>query len=108
MAKAIEINDSNFDQEVSEYSGVVLLDFSAEWCGPCKRLAPTINELATEYEGKARIAHLDVDNARQTASKFGIMSVPTIIIFKNGDEVGRSIGLVPKQNLVDQLDAALG
>jgi len=107
MASVVKVTDENFEQEVNQHSGVVLVDFSAEWCNPCKRLEPIIHELAEEYAEKVKVCHIDVDNARQAAGQFGIMSVPTIIVIKGGEEVDRTTGLVPKQTLTDLLDAAL-
>jgi len=107
MAQIIELNDDNFEQEVTKDTGVVLVDFAAEWCGPCQRLSPIIADIAKDYADKAKVGHLDIDTARKTASSFGIMSVPTVIVFKDGKEITRSVGLVPKQNLASMLDSAL-
>jgi len=107
MSSVVEVNDESFEQEVVQHSGLVLADFAAEWCNPCKRLAPIIHELAEEYAGKVKVCHVDVDSARQAAAKFGIMSVPTIILLKGGEENNRMTGLVPKQTLTDLLDSAL-
>ena len=82
MAKIV--TDANFNSEVLEHKGVVLIDFFADWCGPCKMLSPLIDELAEEMKGKAKIVKIDVDNAGETAKKYGIMSIPTLIIFKDG------------------------
>ena len=107
MANVIEINSGNFDQEVLQDKGLVLVDFAAEWCGPCKRLAPVIDEIARTYEGKAKVGHLDVDNAPDIAAQFGVMSVPTVLLFKGGKKISESIGLVPKESLEAKIKANL-
>ncbi len=107
MGSVFELDDNNFELEVTQAKGVVLVDFAAEWCGPCQRLAPIVAEIAKDYAGKAKIARMDIDNARKTATTFGIMSVPTLIIFKDGKEISRNVGLIPKQNLASLLDSAL-
>ena len=90
MGKAIEITDSNFD-EIIKQDKPVLVDFTAQWCGPCKMIAPMIDELAGEYEGKAVIGKLDVDNNQETSIKFGVRSIPTLLLFKNGEIVPGNI-----------------
>ena len=107
MANVIEINSANFEQEVLQDKGLVLVDFAAEWCGPCKRLAPVIDELAKAYEGKAKVGHLDVDNAPDIAAQFGVMSVPTVLLFKGGKKIAETIGLVPKESLEAKIKANL-
>ena len=95
----ININDSNFKQEVLEESVPVLVDFWAVWCGPCLRLAPVIEEIANEYKGELKICKLNVDEAPKTASSYGIMSIPTLAIFKSGKVVDKIIGALPKAEL---------
>lgn len=107
MAKVVTLTDQNFEAEVIKSTSPVLVDFSAEWCGPCKRLAPIIEELAGEFQGKVKVGSVDVDENRESAAKFNIMSVPTMIFFKNGKQVDQMIGLVPKKNLQDKLKALL-
>lgn len=107
MSKVVDVNDNNFDSEVLKSNGPVLVDFAAEWCGPCKRLAPIIDELAGEFAGKVKVARLDVDESREAASKYNIMSVPTMIFFKGGKPVDQVIGLVPKKSLEDKLKSLL-
>ncbi len=107
MSNVLEITSANFEEEVLKNPGIVLVDFAAEWCGPCKRLAPIIQELAGSYAGKAKVAHLDVDNAPDIAAQFGVMSVPTVLLFKNGKKVSESIGLVPKEKLEETIKAHL-
>ena len=104
---ALEFTDANFQDEVLDAEQPVLVDFWAEWCGPCKMLGPIIDELATEYEGKAKIGKVDIDNNRDAAVKFNIQSIPSIIIFKNGEEVNRFVGINPKEELAGAIDAAM-
>tara|TARA_B100001248_G_C27105180_1_gene328776 strand:+ start:187 stop:516 length:330 start_codon:yes stop_codon:yes gene_type:complete len=107
MAGAIVLTDENFSSEVVESSQPVLVDFWATWCGPCRMIAPIVEELSAEYEGKAKIGKVDVDAAQKTAQEFGIRSIPTLLLFKEGKVVEQIIGAVPKQEIVDKLDAAL-
>jgi thioredoxin 1 len=103
----IQITDSNFVQEVEQSDIPVLLDFWAVWCGPCKMIAPIVEELAVEFEGKAKIGKVDVDNNPGIASKFGIRSIPTLLIFKGGKKVDEIVGAVPKPMIVSKLKAQL-
>lgn len=96
------VTDQNFDQTINS-NKTVLIDFWATWCGPCRALAPTIVELATEYAGKALIGKLDVDANPETAEKFQVFSIPTMILFKDGKEVDRLVGLCPKSKITDAL-----
>lgn len=107
MSKPITIDDGNFDQNVLQAEIPVLVDFWAAWCGPCRMVAPIVEELAQEYEGKVGFAKLDVDQNPKTAGKYGIMSIPTLIIFKNGEPVSHLVGFRPKADLKRELDAAL-
>ena len=107
MAGAIVLTDENFSSEVVESSQPVLVDFWATWCGPCRMIAPIVEELSAEYEGKAKIGKVDVEAAQKTAQEFGIRSIPTLLLFKEGKVVEQIIGAVPKQEIVDKLDAAL-
>jgi thioredoxin 1 len=100
-----QFTDDNFEAEVLKSDIPVLVDFYADWCGPCKMLAPVIDELATEYEGKVKIGKVDVDNAGATAGKYGVMSIPTIVFFKGGEIVDQAVGFVPKEELAKKLDA---
>lgn len=106
MAKPVEITDQNFN-EVLETDQPVLVDFWAEWCGPCKMIGPLVEELASDYEGKAVIGKVDVDTNPEVSAKFGIRSIPTLLVFKNGEIVDKQIGAVPKTILSQKLDAQL-
>jgi thioredoxin 1 len=99
----LEINDLNFDSEVLKSQVPFLLDFSAVWCGPCRVLAPVVEKLADEYQGKARVGKLDIDDSPAVASKFGIRGVPTVLVFKDGKESGRHVGVTSKEVLVKLL-----
>ena len=107
MEKPIVISDSNFDQIVLQAKTPVLVDFWALWCRPCLMIAPILDELAEEYSGKVSIARLDVDQNPKTAAKYGIMSIPTLLIFKNGKPVSHIVGFRPKGEMKRNLDAAL-
>lgn len=102
---AFQFTDENFQKEALESKLPVLVDFYADWCGPCKMMAPVVAELAGEYEGVFKIGKLNVDEASQTAEKYRVMSIPTIMIFKNGTAVDTVVGAVPKKVLQDKLDA---
>jgi thioredoxin 1 len=102
----IEITDSNFN-EILNTEKPVLVDFWAEWCGPCKMIGPIVKELAGEYDGKAVIGKVNVDENPSTAAQFGIRSIPTLLVFKNGEVVDKQIGAVPKAVLAGKLDAQL-
>ena len=101
----LEITDANFAKEVEASDKPVLVDFWAVWCGPCKMLTPIIEELANEYEGKAVIGKVDVDNNQMIATKFGIRGIPTILIFKGGKVVDQIVVAVPKNMIVEKLES---
>lgn len=103
MAQPIHLTDASFEQEVIKSNIPVLIDFWAAWCGPCRMIAPVIDELANDYAGKAKICKLDVDNNQQTAMQFGIRSIPTILIFKGGEVVDTIVGAVPKEQILNKL-----
>jgi thioredoxin 1 len=107
MSEPIALTDENFAREVLESDVPVLIDFWATWCGPCRMIAPIVEELSSEYEGKAKICKIDVDSAQKTAADFGIRSIPTLLIFKEGKVEGQLIGAVPKQQITEKLDAVL-
>ncbi len=107
MAQPIHLTDDQFENEVLKSDVPVLIDFWAAWCGPCRMIAPIVEELAVEYEGKAKITKLDVDNNQNTAQQYGIRSIPTVLIFKNGEVVDSIIGAVPKQQIVERLESHL-
>lgn len=104
-AKTIELTDENFQSEVLESREPVLVDFWSEWCAPCRAIAPTIEELTAEFDGKAKVGKLDVDSNMQVAEQFGIRSIPVLFLFKDGQVVDRVIGVVPKKVLAEKLNA---
>ncbi|MBP3578955.1 MAG: thioredoxin [Lachnospiraceae bacterium] len=104
---AIHFTDENFNQEVLSSDIPVLVDFYADWCGPCKMLAPVVEALAGEWEGKVKIGKLNVDNAMDTAQNYGIQSIPTLLYFKNGEIVNKSIGVVSKNEIEQVLNSLL-
>ncbi|HDC8626727.1 TPA: thioredoxin [Staphylococcus aureus] len=101
----VKVTDADFDSKVE--SGVQLVDFWATWCGPCEMIAPVLEELAADYEGKADILKLDVDENPSTAAKYEVMSIPTLIVFKDGQPVDKVVGFQPKENLAEVLDKHL-
>ena len=108
MNKPIPIDDNNFDQIVLQAETPVLVDFWAPWCRPCLMVAPILDELAEEYNGRATVARMDVDQNPKTATKYRIMAIPNLIIFKNGGPVSQIVGYKPKTELKRDLDAILG
>ena len=105
---ALEFSDSNFEQEVLNSDTPVLVDFWAEWCGPCRMIAPLVEELHSEYQGKAKVGKLNIDHNRNVPMNFGIRSIPTLLVFRNGEVVDKIVGAVPKQMIASKLDAQLG
>lgn len=103
----LEITDANFEEEVANSSTPVLVDFWAEWCGPCRMLAPTIEELSEEYKDKIKVGKLDTDNNRDTAIKFGISAIPTVILFNNGEVAQKLVGLTAKKDLKAAMDSLI-
>jgi len=100
----LEADDNTFETEVIQASGPVLVDFSATWCGPCKKLEPIISEVAGEYDGRLKVVKVDIDKARDTAVRFGVMSVPTLVLFRDGAVKDQMVGLLSKRALSDRVD----
>lgn len=108
MAEGVhEFTDENFKAEVIESGEPVLVDFWAPWCGPCRLIAPTIEELAGDYAGKARIGKMNTDENRQTPSEYQVSAIPTVILFKNGQPVEKFVGITPKEKFASALDGQL-
>ena len=104
---ALEITDATFEEVVLNSDKPVVVDFWAAWCGPCRMVGPIIDELATEYEGKAVVGKVDVDNHQQFAAKYGVRNIPTVLVFKGGEIVNRQVGVAPKNIYAEAIDAAL-
>jgi len=107
MGKALEITDANFNDLVANSDKPVLVDFWAEWCGPCRMVGPVVEKIAVAYEGQAVVGKVDVDSNPETAMKFGIRSIPTLLFFKNGEIVDRQVGAVSQVVLEDKLKALM-
>ena len=108
MSKPVVIDDANFAEVVLQAKTPVLVDFWAPWCGPCRMVAPVVDELAKEYDGRVSFGKVNVDDSPKIASQYGIMSIPTLILFKDGKPVSNIIGFRPKDELKQNLEAALG
>jgi len=104
---AVAVSDSTFQAEVEQHPGLVVVDFWAEWCGPCRAVAPVLDQLASEYAGKLKVVKLDVDANQATSMRFNVRSIPTLMFFKNGTRVDQVIGTVPKAQLVGKIDQHL-
>ncbi len=107
MADLLQVTDDNFEAEIVNSDLPVMVDFWAEWCGPCRMVAPVVEELANEYEGKIKVAKMDVDKNRQTPAKFGIRNIPTLILFKGGEVTQTIIGAQPKSSIEAELKKLL-
>jgi len=103
----VKLTDADFEAKIEKSSGVALVDFWAEWCGPCRAFAPVLDELCAEYAGRATIAKLNVDEGRNMAEKYGIRAIPTSVLFRDGKEVERFVGITQKEKLKERIDAAL-
>jgi thioredoxin 1 len=108
MTKPLELTSANFETEVIKSELPVLVDFWATWCGPCRMIAPIVEELAQSYQGKAKIAKLDVDSNQDVAMKYKILSIPNVLFFKNGKIVDQIIGAVPKKQFIDKIEKLVG
>ncbi|MEW6413503.1 MAG: thioredoxin [Candidatus Zixiibacteriota bacterium] len=106
MSKPLNITDDTFDQEVLQSDKPVIVDFWATWCGPCKMIAPILEEIATEYSDKVKVVKLDVDANNLTAGKYNIMSIPSLLFFKGGEMVDQVVGAIPKAQLMARIDRA--
>ena len=104
---ALELNDSIFEEKVLKSDKPVLVDFWAEWCGPCRMVGPIIDELSKDYEGKALVGKIDVDANQEFAAKYGVRNIPTVLLFKDGELVSRQVGVAPKKTYEDAINAAL-
>jgi len=107
MSTEFEFTDANFDQEVLKSDTPVLVDFWAPWCGPCRMVAPIVAEISNEYAGKLKVGKVNTDDNQEVAVRYGIMSIPTLMIFKGGEVADRVVGALPKQALTGKIDAVL-
>ncbi len=107
MSAPIKVSDDVFDDEIGNYDGLAVVDFWATWCGPCQMIAPLIEQLADEYDGKVKVAKVDVDANQPITARFNVRSIPAVLLFKNGEHVDTVIGAVPKAQLVEKIEAHL-
>ena len=106
-AKPIEVDDQSFQTEIEGADGLAMVDFWAEWCGPCRMVSPIVEELAEEYEDRVKVAKVDVDESQRTAQKFNVRSIPSILFFKDGEHVDTVVGAVPKEQLEEKIEEHL-
>lgn len=107
MSRILHADDANFETEVMKAEGPVLVDFSAPWCGPCKKLEPVVDQIATEYDGRLKVVKVNVDTAPTTAAQFGVLSVPMLLFIRDGNVKDQVLGLVSKQAIADRLEKVL-
>ncbi len=108
MSAPIKLSDDVFEDEIGKHDGLAVVDFWATWCGPCQMIAPLIEQLAEEYDGKVKVGKLDVDANQRVTARFNVRSIPAVLLFKNGEHVDTVIGAVPKAHLVEKIEAHLG
>lgn len=108
MSSALEVNDSNFDEEVLKAEAPVLVDFWAEWCGPCRMISPIVDKIAERYAERLKVVKVNVDDAQDIATRFGVMSIPNLKFFKGGEVVDEIVGAVPESTLAAKVDSLLG
>lgn len=104
---ALEVTDATFEEVVLKSDKPVLVDFWATWCGPCRMVGPIVDEISNDYEGKAVVVKVDVDANQEFAAKYGVRNIPTVLVFKNGEVVGKQVGAAPKKSYVEKLESAL-
>lgn len=108
MSAPIDVTDSTFEQEVLKAEKLVLVDFWAEWCGPCRAIAPVLKEIAAEQEQQLKVAKVNIDENQQYAAQFGITSIPTMLLFKDGEKVDQIVGALPKRTIAERIEAQTG
>lgn len=107
MSNVVQVSDADFEAQVLKSDVPVLLDFWAPWCGPCRMVAPVLDELSTEYEGKVKIVKMNVDENMDTSAKYGVRSIPTLLLFKNGEVVAQQVGALPHSQMAEFINKAL-
>ena len=107
VTNLVQLTDDAFEEQIEGHQGLAMVDFWATWCGPCQIIAPVVEQLAQEYEGKLKVAKLDVDSNQKTAMRFNVRSIPSVLFFKDGEHVDTVVGAVPKTQLVDKIESLL-